>query len=109
MNWVNRSENNSVPPASNPRILTDVQITTLLIHNVTIVWMWTKENFMKSSGSGLAGINRRDYGIVKNFSLDRGIEESIGDPRKWLNLTYDTYNAEVKIVRLQMVELGWWA
>ena len=52
--------------------------------------MWTKKNFMKSSGSGLAGINRRDYGIVKNFSRDRGIEESIGDPRKWLNLTYDT-------------------
>ena len=44
--------------------------------------MWTKKNFMISSGSGLAGINRRDYGIVKNFSLDRGIEESIGDPRK---------------------------
>ena len=67
MSWVNRSENNSVQPALNPRILTDVQISTLLIHNGTIVWTWTKKNFMKSSGSGLAGINRRDYGIVKNF------------------------------------------
>ena len=80
MSWVNRSENNSVLPASNPRLLTDVQITTLFIHNVTIVWMLTNKNFMTSSGSGLAGINRLDYGIAENFSRDRGIEESYRGP-----------------------------
>lgn len=43
--------------------------------------MWNRNNFTTSSGSGLAGTNRREYGIVENFSRDRGIQESYWDPR----------------------------
>ena len=37
-------------------------------------------NRLRQSGSGLAGINLRDYGIERKFSWDRGIDEPYWGP-----------------------------